>query len=193
MIDGLIDENAAISGGRLEIAGARGGVKPPTGDKSAVNTHINRYVQKIEKLDKGKKAKTEDRMKLKDLMEEHPGIVGEIEAIRQEAYEKGQVDQRENLSRIAAVLASPDYGDGIKKLAQEVVEGKRSFDAFDGALIAYDALKADKTISVAVEETEEAGETAGQVSMSVSNDGVIRSLDDIIAAGEVMKKVTGVH
>jgi hypothetical protein len=101
---------------------------------------------------------------LEKLMEEHPGLNAEVEALKAEQFAKGQQSCANKVeARIKRVLpfmrSDSSYPTAIKDFGCQVLAGQIEFTAFEGAIALYDSQKEQERSMAAMEETTAAGET----------------------------------
>jgi ClpP class serine protease len=107
-------------------------------------------------------AAKEKTMTLEEMLRDNPQLAAQIEEMKTTAYNAGVSAERDRVSRIIPVLASPDYPEQIKATAKEVFEGKASSEMFIGQISAYDMFKAEKKMTEAKDETTNAEATPAQ-------------------------------
>lgn len=146
------------------MAGARGGVKIPTEDRAAVNSHIDKYVKKIEKEDEKKKStavapkpKGEKMAKLADLVAEDTELAAEIETLK--ATEK-KVGSDEYAARVAAAtpILTGEYPKFLKEKAVALLKGETTAAELAGAVSAYDAMEEKRKADLAAAESKGQGD-----------------------------------
>jgi len=160
------------------MKGARGGVQIPQKDRGAVQSHIDRYMSKIEKMDKKEKSK----MDLKTLIEEHPEIKAELDAIEAAAKKSGREEMIALHSEVSKFIGNSEYPASVDALAKAVLSGEESLDKLRGAVSAIDSVRASDSEETAEEELEEIPDTPPEEPPALSADGIIRTEDDYQAA-----------
>jgi hypothetical protein len=125
-------------------------------------------------------------MTLNQLMAENPAAKIELDAQLKASFEagksEGEKSVREAMSAAGKYLG-PDtaYPAPIKALAVDVLNGKKSVEALETTVSAFDALRESQKSATAKDETDAAGETPGQQTPALSEDGIIRSAEDYSA------------
>jgi hypothetical protein len=79
------------------------------------------------------------------------------------------------------ILQSAEYPEVIKNMAISVIAGEQELAALIGAAAGFDAFKAGEETLAAVEDSVEQPVVAPAVVAKASNDGVIRSGEDLDA------------
>ena len=114
---------------------------------------------------------------LAKLMEENPDLRAEIEAEKNQAFRDGKEAGAKPIKAMSKYLVSENYPQSIKEMAQKVIAGEMTEDAFSGAIAAFDAIMASQDIEQAAEETVEA--TPAQAPEAGAQDGNINTLEDM--------------
>ena len=131
----------------------------------------------------GKNTQEGKTMTLQELLSQNPAAKIEYDNALNERFQagksEGEKSTREALAAAGKYLG-PDaaYPAPIKSLAVDVLNGKKSVEALETTVAAFDALKESKKSDDAKNETDEKGETPGQQPPALSTDGVIRSAED---------------
>jgi len=166
------------------MAGARGGVKIPPADRAAVNSHIDKYVKKIEKEDEKKKSTAAaygkevlKMAKLGDLLAEHPDLVAEIEAIKAEVKKVG-AEEYEARVKAATPILTGEYPTFLKEKAVALLKGETTAAELAGAVSAYDAIEEKRKADIAAAESEGQGPTPAANPIQGSGDGEIKTEED---------------
>lgn len=178
------------------MEGAQTGKPPkiPAKDRPAVQANIDRYKAKNEKQDKQKKSTNsqEAKMDLQEWMAESQANRLEIEARDKDQLARGEQSAKDKFKArvkkvIACLGAESEYPKAIKALALKVLDGDSEPAALDGAMAVYDADVEAKAAAEAAKETKAQGATPAGQSAGGSDDGVIRSNEELTAAAERIK------
>jgi len=170
------------------MAGARGGVKIPASDRAAVNSHIDKYVQKIEKQDQQKKTASAvldenegEKMDLAELLAANPDALKAYEAKIAEAREAGKAEAREEMesrNRETSPILSGEYPDKVKEIARGVLEGKNSIAELKAAVSVVDAIKEADNNRSAEGESDDQGGTPPVAPSGGESDGTISTEEE---------------
>lgn len=178
------------------MGGARTGKSPkiPTKDRPTVQAHIDRYKAKIEKQDKKKKSANsqEAKMNLKEWTADNSANALEIEARDRDKFASGEQSATAKIKArikkaVACLGAESEYPKAIQALAMKVLDGEEEPAALSGAMAMYDAGKEEAAAAAAAEETEAHGETPAGQAAGGSDDGVVRSNEELAAAAARIK------
>lgn len=198
-VDVVNGELVAIRKGVFAVDSAMGGArtgkppKIPAKDRPAVQAHINRYKAKIEKPDKKKKSTNnqEAKMDLKEFMAESPANRLEIEARDKDQLARGEQSAKDRfkarVKKVIACLGADEYPKAIKALALKVLDGEEEPAALSGAMAVYDAGKEAEAAAAAADETTAQGETLVTQPVVGSDDGVVKSNEELVAAAARVK------
>jgi hypothetical protein len=167
------------------MAGARG-QKPaiPAGDVAAVNSHIDKYVKKIEKEDKEKNSTAStaatgriQNMKYADLKDTDPELLAEVDGLIVAARADGSAESKKLIDTIAPLLAG-DEPQPIKDLAIKVLKGEATEDELKGARTAYAAMAEKLAATAAADETANQEPTPATAPELGVKNGEIKSEED---------------
>jgi len=137
------------------MKGARGGVQIPAGDRTAVQSHIDKYLQKINKQDQQKQTKGEcEKMTLQEVIKENPELGKEIEDLRAEAHKAGREELQKTINQALNYVESEKYNDSIKDMGFDVIKGNMDLPSLLGAVAFYDRTQAQKDVQEAAEDSE---------------------------------------
>jgi hypothetical protein len=177
------------------MAGARTGKPPdiPAADRKKVQAHIDKYRKKIEKMkEKETKAMAKN---LKEMVDENPVLMAELETVKRTAFEAGVTEGRKRIEarieKVKPYIGSAAYPPAVSALAVKVLAGESEPAALEGAVTVIDAQKEEKSMAEAQKETGKTVETPGENSVgntAVSPNGEINSEADMSAA---VKRVKG--
>jgi len=151
----------------------------PKSEREGVKTQINEYKKRITG---GKKV-----MSLKDLMAEDNGIRLEVDALVNDALERGQQSGRDQVTervKKATAFMGGDYPKSIQNLAAKVVAGESEFSALEGAVAVYDATQEGNSSASAQDNTEgntDAGTQDPATAGDVATTGVVSNEADLDA------------
>lgn len=164
------------------------------GKKSRKRAEIG-DIEIAEEIEQIEKAQTEriKEMKLKDVLVEHPEIQGEIDALVIEANKDGRKSALAKNEFLVQILSGKDYPDSVKKVGYDVLKGVQTMETFSSVMAVYDAMKEEKNITVAVDETEGLGDTKAEIVKETSQDGIVRSVEDIDVAVSGIKNAMGIN
>ncbi len=137
----------------------------------------------------------EDMMNLAEFLKEHPEASAEIDEIKAQALSAGREAGKleattavnERNAQASAILASDSYPATIKGFASGVLSGKNSPEELKTAVIVFDAMKAEATITAAQGDSTAAPATPPQTIAARSTDGVLRTPADIDAEAAALK------
>lgn len=198
VVDGkLVAVRKGVFAAKGAMAGARGN-KPaiPASDVAAVNSHIDKYVKKIEKEDKEKKQgksaaagtnrKDHPGMKYTDLQAGDPELFEEIQglltAAKNEGKEEGKSEAKEAHSAAVKIAEPVLTGDSlayIKKLAVQVLQGEATEKELEAARAGYDAAaEALKGQQAQTETVDQGGTHSENSQVTPTENGEIKSEDD---------------
>jgi hypothetical protein len=137
-------------------------------------------------------------MKLGEFLAENPDAQKEVDALVSAAVEKatatgkaegikeglakGEADSKARIEAVLPFVTSDAYSKPIKDLAYKVLNGDVDMAALTGAAAAVDNTTEADASAKAEAEAKKLKETATDSSQSVSEDGIIRSEDDMAAA-----------
>jgi ATP-dependent protease ClpP protease subunit len=199
VVDGrLVAVRRGVFAANGAMKGARGGVQIPSADRSKVQSHIDKYIKKIEKEDAKKKPASAgeqgkvNKMDLKELMAQDHALAAEVKELIAAAEKRGATAVQEKVSKVIPKLESTEYPAPIRVLACKVLSGESEYASLEGAVTLYDSLEAEKKTAAAQADTEEAGETAAQTQQQgISVDGTINTEDEYQAEVAVQRKALG--
>jgi len=133
----------------------------------------------------------EQKMKLSEFLKENPEAAAEIDKIKAEATSAGKEaatrEINERNQAVSQLLASDAYPAQIKDIAAKFVAGAISKDHLDGAVAAFDAMKAQQETEAVVIESKNLPATPAQDIKTPSTDGVLRSAEDIDRESEALR------
>lgn len=187
VVDGkLVAIRRGVFAANGAMKGARGGVQIPAADKGKVQSHIDKYIKKIEKEDARKKPASAGQiekgkvitMDPKELLAQDQALAAYVQELVSAAEKNGTEKIQARIKKALPFIRSNDYP-AVRELACKVLEGETDFAALDGAVTVLDSLKASKSTELAIEETEAAGETVAKATSSgISADGTINTEDE---------------
>lgn len=99
-----------------------------------------------------------------------------------EGSEKGEADAKARITAVMPFLTSDAYAKPLKDLAYKVLNGEVDMAALSGAAAAVDTTTEKVASDAAAAEQANQEETASDSSQALSDDGMIRSEDDMVAA-----------
>lgn len=186
MIDRIDTLESVLSGQPKEP------VEPPNAINVTVQTDNNTGVTNSEiPAVAGNKGRSKEMATLKEVLAENPAIAVEIDEMTKSATEAGKQSIQTRIDAAAPYLAvESSYPGSIKKIALSVLNGEADPSFLSGAIVAYEALNEQQNTNAAVEDSDDAGNTAAQ-SDKVSTDGVIRNPDEFASAVSGFKAALG--
>lgn len=119
---------------------------------------------------------------LKEFLAENPSAFSDHQAILATTREKAQEDLRVEMALAAKVCASEDYPNSVRAIAVEVINGKRTMAALDGAMAASEITKEGAAAAKAAKTTADLPDTAAGDKTATSKDGVIATMADLEAS-----------
>lgn len=126
-----------------------------------------------------------ERMTLKELMDQHPEIKGEVDAVAQNAVSNYQAMVTE-----ATKFIGGEYEGPVSALAVEVIQGKAHLDSLRATVTAVDQMREDKKAASAKDESSNIGDIGSlNAAEQASPDGLIRNDTDIEAEAKRLKAV----
>ena len=140
----------------------------------------------------------EDDMNLSEFLNQNPSAKTELDEMIKSAGEAKYAEGRKSMSDTVAAAgkylsADSAYPAPIKSLAVEVLNGKKSIEALETVVAAFDAMKAAGESAAAKIDTGNAGTAAGQQTPAPSADGVMNSMADFMAEISKVKKNLGME
>jgi ATP-dependent Clp protease, protease subunit len=132
----------------------------------------------------------EVKMTLNELLSQNPAAKQEHEEKLRAQFEAGVTSMQERMTSAGKYLA-PDsvYPSAIKNIAVDVLNCKKSVEALETTVSAFDALKQSQDSAAAKVETEELGETPAEITAQKSADGILMSEADIVAEANRLRGI----
>jgi ClpP class serine protease len=126
-------------------------------------------------------------MSLKELLAEHPAAAAEVEKLKTEAFKAGKQEVETKIKSLSVYLAKDSgYPDAIKSLVLKAINGDGTTDTVTGAIVAYDALREEKTSAAAKDDSDEILPTPPKAPEG-STDGTISTEADFEKAVEELR------
>lgn len=135
------------------MQGARGGVSIPVADRAAVNSHIEKYREKIKKM------KSEEKMTLIETLSENPELQAEFTAAIESARKEGADKVRAEIKQVKNILVSDAYDSAVKETGLDALTGEISLDSFMTFVAVEDRRKEAAASAAAAGETDDLGGT----------------------------------
>ncbi len=123
-------------------------------------------------------------MDLKEILKENPSAQSEVDKLMSESYDKGLKEGCEALTKRnekALAFVGGDYSKVIQNLAASVLKGEGSITSLEAAVAVIDSEKEEKASAAAKVETGEQTETPGEKTETTSEDGTIKTEEDLQA------------
>jgi ATP-dependent protease ClpP protease subunit len=132
-------------------------------------------------------------MTLHELLSQNPAAKNEYDAQLKAQYEAGKQSMQDRMTAAGKYLA-PDgtYPAAIKSLAVDVLNSKKSVEALETTVAAFDAMLESTNSKTAQAETAAAGDTPAQIT-AVANTGIIQSETELMAEVSAMRKARGLE
>lgn len=132
----------------------------------------------------------EETMSLKDLLAQNPAAKIEYDeekaahkAELQKQFDAGVESMKKIMNTCSTYVGNENYK-GIESQVQKVLKGESEVSSLEGAVAAFDMIQAQSRQSDAQDETADVGETTPETPESQSEDGMINSIEDILAAAK---------
>ena len=165
---------------------------PERMSKDALNRGMIDTVQGklFTEIDKGRQDM--DYKTLQEYYDAFPNLEKLVEKAKVEAMEKATEDVRRSQAPVIALVKS-EYPSNIKALLIGALEGTNTIDRAIGAVDAYDAIRASAAIesAVKVDKVNPPVMATSVPEVVLSNDGVVRTEADILAAGKSLRGLLG--
>ena len=165
---------------------------PERMSKDALNRGMIDTVQGklFTEIDKGRQDM--DYKTLQEYYDAFPNLEKLVEKAKVEAMEKATEDVRRSQAPVIALVKS-EYPSNIKALLIGALEGTNTIDRAIGAVDAYDAIRASAAIesAVKVDNVNPPVMATSVPEVVLSNDGVVRTEADILAAGKSLRGLLG--
>jgi hypothetical protein len=149
----------------------------PADEKTKIENMFQKY------LDRYNEEKESD-MNLQEFLASNPVAQNEynqnIQKANADGIEAGKKEIQAKVDKVLPFLANEDYF-GIDALAKKVLSGESDIAALDGAIAAFDMMKAKGEIKDAIDDSGKAGDIIPSGNTGLSQDGVIRNEADLKA------------
>lgn len=200
VVDGKLKAvRKGVFSAKAAMSDARGNKqKITTGDVAGVNSHIDKYVKKIENLDQdiqgsaaAENRKGQNMATYAELTAENPDLKKEIDDLVAAAVKKGQ-DSAKASELALTVLASeaPDY---VKGIATKVIKGEATEAELAAAQGAFDAMKEKEKADAAAGESGDQPPTPPHPPPEGNSNGEIKTEQDHQEAVARLRKIKGME
>jgi hypothetical protein len=99
-------------------------------------------------------------MKLDEIYAKHPELRAQVQGLVDSAVEKAVETEKQKAVKVASYLKAPEYAHAkFTALACNVLEGTSEIASLEGAIVAFDMLKAEEKQEVATVEQPEPTKT----------------------------------
>jgi ATP-dependent protease ClpP protease subunit len=137
-------------------------------------------------------------MNLEQFLAENPAAKIEFDKHLDDKFKAGEIagqDVMQKRMKAAAVFLAPDteYPATVKSIAIDVLNGEKTVDSLQTTAAAFDALREASNSDSAADESADIGDTTGEQTPKVTEDGVINNEEDFASEVARSKKNLGME
>ncbi len=185
------DKASALAGAKVKFSALAERLSTRRVDLQQVAAHLSAPAVPVT-ADNNPATKTREKpsevlpMNLAEFLAQNPAAKAEHDTALASAHDAGFTEGKQSMQEAmtaAGKYLGPDaaYPAPIKSLAVDVLNGKKSVEALETTVAAFDALKESQNSQNAAAESNAIGNTQGQQQPALSTDGVIRNEADFQA------------